>query len=898
MRRRPVAVAEGLRSVPPGCGALPELLVGVARLPASLAVVAWLASCSATPTTALPEDVRPDPLPPNEARAIRLGARGPWVKHEMAIARSGDVLLENELVRFYVKGDTVGDGYVPYAGWILDAALGAGFDDDRSEADYDGVDGFYPLVNMSPIEAADVVIERDGADGERAVVVVSGPLRAVHDALSVQGAQPRPFDADVRIEYSLGPSDRALAIQTFVTNTSGEAQAVDIGDVILFGDDEADPFTVPGGFDRRAGLTAVDAVGSAHETRSVSYAVYASTPLSLLRGSRVRDQIGGDGSLVGYTIASGQLDPGAALEGSRWLGVAPDVGSALQGRFHELGLAVRPIAGEVLAAGARVAGARVSVFADPDRQSWVTQAISGEDGRFELSVPDGSYSIVATGRTTGAWLDDPDAPRRLAEGYTPSELRNVLVGDQPPGPIQLSLGPPARVRLDLRDTAGALVPGKITFLAEDPRTELCVACGERALHDWLGVRQVAWTAGGTAELALESGVYTITASHGPNAELDVRQGVSLPPGVLTELSLRIDEPIQHEGYVAIDPHVHGVFSQHGEATGAARVITAIAEGLDVQVATDHDTIADYTPALRRLGLERELLGIAGVEFETVNGDHCAWPLSPAPSEPFGGARRWWLDGREVADMYRYYTERGAIVMSVAHGASHFANAGYDTATGAVADASRFSFDFNAMEVHNGGGSGGRGRLVPIWMSLINFGHRVAPLAGSDSHGRGNEVGMARTYVRVGEGPLTAERVARATAALHTVASTGPFIELSSPNGSGPGDTLAVDAGAALELRIAVWAPSWMPIDEVRLWANGAVIERWDATTEPAVERRAGRALWFEHRLSVQPSHDSWYAVDTTGSKDLAPVNPGSHPWALTAPLFVDTDGDGEVSLPR
>ena len=31
-----------------------------------------------------------------------------------------------------------------------------------------------------------------------------------------------------------------------------------------------------------------------------------------------------------------------------------------------------------------------------------------------------------------------------------------------------------------------------------------------------------------------------------------------------------------------------------------------------------------------------------------------------------------------------------------------------------------------MEVHNGGGDGGRSSLVPIWMSLINFGHRVAP----------------------------------------------------------------------------------------------------------------------------------------------------------------------------
>jgi len=288
----------------------------------------------------------------------------------------------------------------------------------------------------------------------------------------------------------------------------------------------------------------------------------------------------------------------------------------------------------------------------------------------------------------------------------------------------------------------------------------------------------------------------------------VRPGVSLPPGVLTELSLRIDEPVRTRATWRSIGTCTACSASTARPPARRGVITAIAEGLDVQVATDHDTVADYTPALRRLGLERQLLGIAGVEFETVNGDHCAWPLVPAPSDPFGGARRWWLDGREVADMYRYYAERGAIVTSVAHGASHFASAGYDTATGAVADASRFSFDFNAMEVHNGGGSGGRSRLVPIW------------------------------------------------------------------------------------------APSWMTIEEVRLWANGTVIERWDATTEPAVERRAGRAVWFEHHVSVQPDQAPWYAVDASGSQDLAPVNPGSHPWALTAPLFIDTDGDSEVSLPR
>jgi hypothetical protein len=852
---------------------------------------ASFSACSATPT--LRDNARQDRLPQNEARAVRLGTNGPWLQHEMAIARSGDVLIENELVRFYIKGSTQGDGYVPYPGWVVDAALAA-----DGGPDYDGVDGFYPLVNLAPIAADDLLIENDGAGGERAVVVVSGPLIAVPHVLSVQGAQPRPFEANVHLEYSLGPHERALTLRTTVENASSETQEVDIGDVILFGDDEAEPFTVPGGFDRRSDLTQLDAIGSSHETRPVSYAVYASSPLVLLRGSSVRAQLGGDGSLVGYTVASTTLEPGASFDTERWLAVAPDVAGALEPRFRDLGMSTRRLAGYVGSAGARVGGARVSVFADAELQRWVTQTITDADGRFELALPEGEYHVLATGRTTGAWLHDPDAPRQLAEGYGPSGARAVHVSVEPLDPLELSLEPPARVQLSVRDPSGAPIAAKITFVAEDVRPELCAACGERALHDWFGARQVVWTADGTAELDVESGLYTVTASRGPNAEIDVRRGVSLPAGELTSLSLLIDERIHHPGYVAIDPHVHGVFSQHGEATRAARVVTALAEGLDVHVATDHDTIADYTPALSRLGIDQQLLSISGVEFETSNGDHCAWPLTTAPGEPFGGARRWWLDGRGIPETYRYYAERGAIVTHVAHGTSHFASAGYDIATGNVSDTSRFSFDFNAMEVHNGLREGGRTELVPIWMSLINFGHRVAPLAASDSHGRGIEVGVGRTYVRVGERPLTATTVAQETAALHTVASTGPFIELSTDTGSGPGDLLPLPAAGPVELAITVWAPSWMPIEQVQVWANGVVVERWDATTNPAVHLQAERAVWFEHRLPVHPDADEWYSIEATGGTDLAPVNPGSRPWALTGPLFIDADGDGRFAIRR
>lgn len=823
-----------------------------------------------------------------EARAYRLGAQGPFIAHEMAAGRKGDVAIENERVRFVITGADGLAGYVPFAGWVVDAALAPG----QEQPAYDGVDGFYPLVNLSPIGADHVTIEHDGADGGRPVVSVSGPLTPVAVMLGVQGAEPRPFDAEVRLTYSLGPGDDALMLHTQITSMSAAIEPVDIGDVVLFGDDEAEPFTLPGGFDRGSTLRVPDVIGSSHETRPTSYAVFSpSGPLTLLEGSSVADQIYGDGSLFGYAIVTAELAPGEALEATRFLAIGRDIAEALQQLDAPAAAARSQLKGTVIAAGAPVRGARVSVFSDPELTRLASQAVSGADGSFALALEPGVYHVVATGRTTGEYVQLPGVQHELAEGHFPAAVQRVtLTGTDPP--LTLALGPAARVRLEVRSADGGHLPAKVTFQAEDTRPATLTAAGERMPHDSKGVRQVVWTANGDAELDLEPGPYTVTASRGPSAELDVRRGIWLAAGETTALSLRIVEPISRAEYVAMDPHVHGVYSQHGEATLLERVVTAAAEGLDVHVATDHDVVADYSPAVAALGLGPWLTSIVGVELATENGDHCAWPLAPRPEEPLGGARRWWLLDADIEAQYRHYRARGAIVTHIAHGADHFRSAGYDPATGSVSRPGRFSFDFNAMEVHNGRGSGGRGELLPIWMSLIDFGHRIAPLAGSDSHGRIPEVGVARTFVRVGaeRGP---EHVARATAALRTVASTGPLLDLRTSDGGGPGDTRQGAPGQPLELSIEVWAPSWTPVDVVRLVAGGSEVARWDAATEPPVALSATPGLWFRHRVLVEPVEDQWYAVEAWGDADLVPIYPGVRPWAITAPLFVDADGDGE-----
>jgi len=55
--------------------------------------------------------------------ARRLDACGPFLAHEMSIARPGDIRIENGRVCFYIAGRRDRDGYSPFAGWMEDAAL-------------------------------------------------------------------------------------------------------------------------------------------------------------------------------------------------------------------------------------------------------------------------------------------------------------------------------------------------------------------------------------------------------------------------------------------------------------------------------------------------------------------------------------------------------------------------------------------------------------------------------------------------------------------------------------------------------------------------------------------------------------------------------------------------------
>ncbi len=104
-----------------------------------------------------------------------------------------------------------------------------------------------------------------------------------------------------------------------------------------------------------------------------------------------------------------------------------------------------------------------------------------------------------------------------------------------------------------------------------------------------------------------------------------------------------------------------------------------------------------------------------------------------------------------------------------------------------------------------GEQGANDKAFSLWALLLNHGYRVAATASSDScfdRPDGATPGASRTYTQFSE-PFSLSAVARATAAGHTFATTGPLL-LASVDGLPPGNACSADGKDRL-LRIEVWA---------------------------------------------------------------------------------------------
>ena len=175
-------------------------------------------------------------------------------------------------------------------------------------------------------------------------------------------------------------------------------------------------------------------------------------------------------------------------------------------------------------------------------------------------------------------------------------------------------------------------------------------------------------------------------------------------------------------------------------------------------------------------------------------------------------------------------------------------------------------------------------------------------------------------------------------AANVIGTSGPFLRLEVEGQ--PVGSLVTKRSLPVTFSLRVLAPAWVPVEEVRVLANGRVVRVFDGTTipplrsAPADPTSSDGVVRFSGSFRITPAADTAYtveagvrlpaAVDTDGdgvidtgdtngdgvidSRDkglvqppsppiYAAIAPGFVPLAFTNPVFVDRDGNGRFDPP-
>ncbi|WP_242111565.1 CehA/McbA family metallohydrolase [Luteimonas aquatica] len=331
-----------------------------------------------------------------------------------------------------------------------------------------------------------------------------------------------------------------------------------------------------------------------------------------------------------------------------------------------------------------------------------------------------------------------------------------------------------------------------------------------------------------------------------------------------------------------DLHMHDAHSdgscrsQGGRKVPCPLFLTAqaaAARGLDFVAVTDHNTTSQAN-AIRELQpyFDRLLL-VPGREITTFSGHaNLIGPVAPLDFRVVEGGRDWNALLREAAAL------RGVVSINHPVRPSGEICMGCGWTARPQADPALLQ----AVEVVNGMDADTPYSGIPFWESLLNAGHRLTAIGGSDNHDAGQRqagagggpVGMPTTVVRASalSIPALLEGLRAGHAFVDVQGSRDRRLEVDARSGTaraGMGDALAVAPGATADFVVRVGNAAGGRVEVVR---DGVVIAPIDA---PGIEG-AEQELRFSWRGDGKPH---WLRVDVRGGDGKL--------WLLGNPVYLE-----------
>jgi hypothetical protein len=831
-----------------------------------------------------------------EVRQITEVGEGPggWA----ALASPGDYLLTNSVVEAVIDGIDHQHFVAPSGGNLLDLAT-VGDDNDSLNLVFQGV-GFLPRDTAKYEEAR--LIEGDGF----VAIQVSGHL----DELP---------DVHIHTRYELRACEPGIRVRTEIINRGPDPLVWVPVDAWYWSGKETLPFA-PGlgtGFDQ-AGL--IDPVAdsfqpipyiaaAAHTTHSAAYSC-APCNHNDLYGFQT-EQLSANGTAPRVVqprdyevferfiaVADGDSLAGAtdiALEVRRQLFDEP--WAELRGQLEGEGLGTEARATVHISQGSRSTPVA-------ERIPW-TQVTTGPDGAFSARVPaDGDYvvEVESFGRKIRAYdvrvdANGGDVGTIEAPAVASLELRVTLDGDAIHAQVYVQ---PAddETREDVTGQilGGFLVCAPLLGSPYGPSP----ACNRVLVN-------------GPVTVQLPPGRYDVYATAGPFTTI-ARETVDLGSGDAQTVELAIVRlQVQPENTLSADLHVHGSASFDASIPDDDRVRAFLAAGIDVIASTDHDVSNDYADAMSRLNAYDRMALMVGVETTSqilwnltpgaelpqVIGHWNFWPLEYRPDSPYRGAA--W-DERAEPGLLMTWMERdttwsheiGVVQMNHPWDAPEFGrDLGYPRAVGLNAleplpdqddgtgqarvnrrppDAAYANSDYDVQEVMNGTPNRLFLAYRAFWFYMLNQGYLRGGTANSDSHSMTDSVvatprNLIWTDTTIAD--FDEDVINTDIRAGHMIGTNGPVIEIGLEDDSGVirrPDVEPFQPASGASLAIRVTAAPWVPIEEVRIYVNGEVVEILIAELDhPEDPFGTDGLVRFEGEVELDPllpaSGDAWVVVE-------------------------------------
>lgn len=769
-------------------------------------------------------------------------------------ARAGDLVLDDGRLQVVVSAASRRSGFGREQGAIVDVGVHTlGADALRQLATYVEVDGSRRRVRVSevvPVEGAVPAVEVRGVVNHRRL------------RLPVTTIVRLPATADV------------VEIITRVQNDGDRPATMRVIDEVRW--DDAPPFAP--GLGRLASGGTFVVPWFARAAEDVSYAYAARWTDSSVR-FELHPMPGATRPLDRAVVLGGvaTVPPGGKLRAVRGLfAAAGDVARvfAAAARFHRQPL--ERVRGRTQGLGA---GAELAILDAQDRP--FLEAELPADGSFAIDLPPGRYALETA---TYGRLPPPRRTIDVGAGVTPFVLLPALDA-------------PAELTLHVRDAqTGEGLAARGVVRGVSPTADPVLGPPSKAA----GAGYAVHTRTGEARVTVPAGRYRVSVSHGPEWTLH-GEDLLLRPGAEAVVEAELARVVDTAGLVACDLHLHAAPSPDSQTTLEDRIVSLVAEGIELAAATDHNQVTDYAPVVEALGLAGRIVTIRGDEVtsETPHIGHFnVYPWDGAAGDP--GIP---FEGQSPVELFAAIREaQPRALLQVNHpwgdnATGYFTLFGYDVRTGR-ADAPFFDARFDAIEVWNGmwlGDSAIMDASLDGFVAFLVRGQRVIGTGSSDSHHMVNQwAGYPRTYAYVDEDDparLSADAVVEALRAGRAFVTTGPIVRLEVAGGI-PGDAVAAE-GATVEAVVRIAAAPWVQVRRLRLWQGAAPADPIDVPLPPA-----GEPLIFEHRSTLAVAQDGFVLATVEGDVAAREVLPqfGVGPRAFTNPVWVDGDGDGIVTI--